>query len=552
MNRWLLLALGLTMVTPARGRATTPMSGDWIGGFRSGDGWASLRFRIDNGADSLRGTALLQHNDVYVDTLVVRGAPGGGRSVRFTATGAVTFDFEGRLGENIVRGRVRADGARKAFELLRMHHVEWTALQRYVGAWRLGPDQVVAFGRHSEGDGSDPRIRVVNDLGYADSFTGRGGDLIALSEGEFAFGPAIGVDYPPDVRVRFSLDPRGEVSGMRWMRGDTSRVATRIPLRAEDVRYSSGDITLAGTVVLPAGPGPHPAVVLIHGSTPLTRYYFSAAPYLLAAYGVAALCYDKRGCGESTGRFGWNMPIETLAADALAGVRLLKGRADVDSTQIGVVGHSQGGWVAPAAAAMSHDVAFVVAGAASGLTTQDNAANELDGELKYAGMTDDERAHARALYQQGTRVILSGGEGWNEWRDSTRACRGQRWFPAYSQRRMGSFMAMNDSTRGRILEWIANQRRAMFDPVPVWEKVSVPVLVYEGELDRSVPAQESATIIQGALQRSGNRDFTVHVFPRASHGLWVVDTGGPKDRLSVSADRRFVRDWILRHVRVAR
>jgi len=145
----------------------------------------------------------------------------------------------------------------------------------------------------------------------------------------------------------------------------------RSPLsRAEIARLDGAFwivVTLAGTLLMPATKGPHPALVLIHGSTPLVRYYFGAAPYNYAANGIAVLFYDKRGCGESGGKLS-GATIETLAADAVAGVKYLKNRKDINPNQIGVDGHSQGGWVAPTAAVMSKDVAFVMAGAGEALT----------------------------------------------------------------------------------------------------------------------------------------------------------------------------------------
>ena len=112
--------------------------------------------------------------------------------------------------------------------------------------------------------------------------------------------------------------------------------------------------------------------------------------------------------------------------------------------------------------------------------------------------------------------------------------------------------------RGLRLRWRCSEtcwcsaRRSPWSPLPVWEKVTVPALVYEGALDRYVPAQESATIIEAALRRAGNRDYTIKVFPQANHGMWLVETGAPTDRLISSVDRGFLRNWLLHHVTVAK
>ena len=127
----------------------------------------------------------------------------------------------------------------------------------------------------------------------------------------------------------------------------------------EEVIFRSGDVTLAGTLTLPPGDGPHPAVIFIHGSGPDSRENYRFYADLFARHGIATLIYDKRGVGASTG--DWRrVHLRDLAEDALAGVRTLKSRRDIDPHKIGLWGGSNGGWVAPLAASLSHDVAFII------------------------------------------------------------------------------------------------------------------------------------------------------------------------------------------------
>src|SRR5579859_3628637 len=109
--------------------------------------------------------------------------------------------------------------------------------------------------------------------------------------------------------------------------------------RQEPIHFSSDGFTLAGTLYLPAGIGPHPAVVLFHGSGPQARYEFEG--HWFAEHGVAALTYDKRGVGDSTGDFR-SVPFMTLCDDGLAAIQLLKALRDIDPRRIGVWGLSQG------------------------------------------------------------------------------------------------------------------------------------------------------------------------------------------------------------------
>ena len=109
--------------------------------------------------------------------------------------------------------------------------------------------------------------------------------------------------------------------------GQAETPAVKGDATEEAVRFSNGDINLAGTLVLPAGPQRHPAVVLFHGSGPQSRDLFTARWF--AAHGVAALAYDKRGVGESSGDFK-KVPFMDLCDDGLAGIAYLKSRKEID------------------------------------------------------------------------------------------------------------------------------------------------------------------------------------------------------------------------------
>jgi cephalosporin-C deacetylase-like acetyl esterase len=133
-------------------------------------------------------------------------------------------------------------------------------------------------------------------------------------------------------------------------KGDFSlrRVATKpLPYDTIDVSFRNGPVTLSGTLCIPRAPGQHPAVVLLQGSGGETRWgtnRFIADRFARA--GIAALVYDKRGSGASTG--DWKVSsYDDLANDAVAGIDLLASRPDVDAKLIGLHGHSEGGIIAP-------------------------------------------------------------------------------------------------------------------------------------------------------------------------------------------------------------
>jgi len=136
-------------------------------------------------------------------------------------------------------------------------------------------------------------------------------------------------------------------------------------VRELEVAFRSGNVTLAGTLFVPKVDGPHPGVVLFHGSGPQSRDSFTGRWF--AEQGVAALAYDKRGVGKSSGDFR-TVPFTDLVDDGLAGLAFLKARSDIDPKHIGVWGLSQGGWLGPLAASRSKDVAFVIAFSGPGVS----------------------------------------------------------------------------------------------------------------------------------------------------------------------------------------
>jgi alpha/beta superfamily hydrolase len=169
--------------------------------------------------------------------------------------------------------------------------------------------------------------------------------------------------------------------------------------REEEVSFSNGNVSLSGTLLIPDGREKRPAVVLVHGSSPNERTTYRSWARHFAENGVAALIYDKRGSGKSTGNTR-AASMENLADDALAGIRMLRLRRDIHAGKVGIAGHSQGGWIAPLAAARSGDVAFVIVSAAAAVTPAEQSIYHRAGVMRDAGMTDVEIGEATRLREQ--------------------------------------------------------------------------------------------------------------------------------------------------------
>lgn len=166
-----------------------------------------------------------------------------------------------------------------------------------------------------------------------------------------------------------------------------------VTLREEEVTFASGSVMLGGTVVYPAGPGPFPGVVFLHGSGAEGRW---ASRYLANAFarrGIAALMYDKRGVGASTGAWR-DAGFAELVADAGAAIATLRLRPRISRDRVGIHGHSQGGTIAPWVASENPHIAFVIASAASGMSMAETEVYSIGNTVGVRRMADAERQPA--------------------------------------------------------------------------------------------------------------------------------------------------------------
>ncbi len=155
------------------------------------------------------------------------------------------------------------------------------------------------------------------------------------------------------------------------------RVQAKPPtFKQKEVSFRNGDVILSGTLLLPLSKEPHPAVVFLHGSGAEGRFASRFLAEHFTRYGIAALIYDKRGVGKSTG--DWKQSdFGDLAGDAIAAISFLQRRKEINARKIGIYGHSQGGMIAPLVASRSKDVAFVVSGAGSAVPLHEAEAGSI-------------------------------------------------------------------------------------------------------------------------------------------------------------------------------
>ena len=305
------------------------------------------------------------------------------------------------------------------------------------------------------------------------------------------------------------------------------------PYLEEEVTFASGDVTLAGTLTLPDGAGRAPAVLLITGSGPQDRNeeIVGHKPFLLLAdrltrAGFAVLRVDDRGVGGSTGS-DTDATFDELAADVGAGLDLLAAHPRVDADAMGLLGHSQGGYLAPYVAAERDDVAFVIfmAGPSVDGFTVLELQNELIITRTLAGQgapqdVIDAAVASQLAFLRALQPLLQ-----SEDLDGARALvreRVEAEVPAEQRPSQDEFEAFIALQQEGI---VAPAFRAFlaFDPRPYLEQLTVPTLAVFGGLDFQVDATQSEGPMREAL--AANPDATVVVFEGLNHLMQPATTG---------------------------
>lgn len=259
---------------------------------------------------------------------------------------------------------------------------------------------------------------------------------------------------------------------------------TRVPLagpdisslKYEEIYFNNGDLRLAGMIFVPQGKGPFPVAVIIHGSGTSRRtskWYLSVTRHL-QKNGIAVLLPDKRGSEKSEGNWV-GADFEDLAGDTLAAVEYVRNQELFTPSGIGLVGMSQGGWIAPIVAAKDRDIAFVVSMSGASVTTNQQLLHEEVHNISHFTWPFVARLLAPV-------------------------------------------------TTKRILKMNHVKPYAGYDPVPYWEKVDAPVFFAFGEKDVNVPVDASIEVLSANLSVE-----LIKVYPDGGHAIRDKKTNRVQD-----------------------
>jgi dienelactone hydrolase len=432
-----LVAFALIVVAPSSGASAAKFTGTWRGTFSLP---TSIPFSVQVAGKRVTVTLPAGH-----PAPVTVAAHISGDRLHFALPGRPTsLAFDGHLRAGRYTGKVKQAGVLGTFALRRGKALETAGL----GVYRL-------------------------DSGHAISVTVPGGSplLVDYDANEIhgvygnVVGAALGVRDPAAGSVRFARNAI-DLS----LNGATSH-GVRVAAHELELRFRSRGAMLAGTLTLPDTPGPHPAVVMVHGSGPTPRTDGSVFTAYFVSRGFVVLTYDKRGIGQSGGRYPGEgaspANVDAYARDAEAAARLLAEQPEVDRNRVGLSGASQAGWIMPLAASRAQAVKFLVL--VSGPTVTEGEQREYQ-NLTTSGATTPTQSPAEIL----AAVRQAGPSG--------------------------------------------------FDPLPSIRKLTIPALWLSGEIDQHVPTVLSAERL-APIAREPGRDFTFDVFPGADHFLIVSAHG---------------------------
>jgi len=471
-------------------------AGVWVGGTTALGKAVFVQAEISQLGSSLSGTMEVPAQDAVVPLEEIRTSD---EKIQFRMpTPYGIFLFEGMRDNSLIRGRVKTPmGTEATMHLRRTEDRE--NVEAFAGTF-LFPD-----GEHVI---TTPRPRGQLRMIGTKSLTST--RLVPVEGDRFLDAASIAEALTGAREFTFVRDTNGRVSGVQV---DSKGAAKRVDLiDQERVRFRNGSLELAGTLYKPRTKGPHPAAVVVHGSGAVSGDLLLVRAQLLIRRGMAVLLYDKRGTGESGG--DWRTAsFEDLAADAIAAFRYLRTRDDLDQAKLGVVGHSQAGWIIPIVTSREPQLAFA-------LVLSGGAVSPEEQEIFRAeAQTRDDFPRANALQARELMTLMwryaRTGEGWSSYEKAWQAATTEPWF-----RKVAGPRTSDDP------QWQHVRLHAAHDPLPYLKTMRVPTLVILGTDDENLPTIRAADIWRSVARESKIIGSEVIIVRGAGHNLMIRQKDG--------------------------
>lgn len=325
------------------------------------------------------------------------------------------------------------------------------------------------------------------------------------------------------------------------------------------IKNKEAGITLSGTLTVPKKKGCYPIVVLISGSGPQDRdeSLLGHKPFLvlsdfLTRNGIGVLRYDDRGVGKSEGDFASATTFD-LATDARAAVEFLKSCKHADKTKIGLMGHSEGGIIAPLVAAGKDDVAFVVLLAGTGIRGSEILLLQQELIGRANGVSEEELKETATANRAALDIVLT------EKDSLTMVTRLKEFISRqYDELPEEEKTMTKEEMIAEVIGMLNNpwmREFIRFDPASTLAQVSCPLLAVNGSKDLQVPAEVNLEAIERSVKSGGNNQVTVMEFEGLNHLFQECTTGSPNEYAVIEQTvspvvMEYILDWLRQQVSV--
>jgi fermentation-respiration switch protein FrsA (DUF1100 family) len=305
----------------------------------------------------------------------------------------------------------------------------------------------------------------------------------------------------------------------------------------EDIVFENklANINLAGTLSLPTKLGVFPAVILISGSGAQNRdeELLGHKPFLvLADYltknGIAVLRFDDRGTAMSKGDF-ITATTSDFATDVEAALQYLLTRKEIDHKKIGLIGHSEGGMIAPMVANKSKNVSFIILLAGTGIPGDELLLLQQELIGRASGISDEDLQKSKIINTEAFELVKKATNSDQVKKDITELIK--KSIKSDTEAKIPDGISESEFISMQVNQ-ITNPWMQFFikyNPASTLEKVKCPVLALNGDKDLQVPSKVNLEAINKALAKGGNKKVTSKELPNLNHLFQECKTGSPQE-----------------------
>lgn len=321
----------------------------------------------------------------------------------------------------------------------------------------------------------------------------------------------------------------------------------------ERVTFES-EIKLEGAIIRPKTPGPHPAIILLHGAGGSHQKYnkisFKMHANAFVKKGFAVLVYTKRGSGDNEVDYKY-FTYNQLKNDAVAAVKFLTNRSDIDQENIGLMALSESGWFAPEVAAEDGNIRFIVYKVSSPFTVRKTVIHERKMDSMGEGFTEQEVEDTilpltNRIWQFYIDVANDPSLANGPERDAIN----QELSKLNDHERFGKWFIYGELSEYDERLYAARGQNYSYDPLPFLKEINVPMLYVLGGKDKNIPTKQVVPFLE-KFRTDESKDITLKVYPNASHYLnrWGLEDGPWSGLLYEEGYLELISSWATEQIK---